>query len=68
MSSTTKLENKRGRGKPVTHPRVKCQETGEIFSTYLDAGKSVGGSRHGVRRNCEGTQAHHKGYHFKWVK
>ena len=59
-------EEKRGRGKPVTHPLVRHLETGNVFRTYQEAGASVGGSRHGVRRNCEGTQKHHKGQHFVW--
>ena len=58
---------KRKRGKPVVHKPVECIETGRRFKTYLDAGKSIGGSRHGVRRCCEGTQKHHHGYHFQFT-
>lgn len=57
---------KRKRGKPITHPKVKCVETGEVYSTYTEAGKAVGGSRYGVRKCCEGTQKHHHGRHYIW--
>ena len=57
---------KRKRGRPITHPKVLNVETGELYHTYTDAGEAIGGSRHGVRRTCEGTQKHHKGYHFRW--
>lgn len=57
----------RKRGKPVTHPRIKCIETGEEFETYKEAGESIGGSRFGVRKVCEGTQKHHHGKHYIWV-
>lgn len=54
--------NKRGR--PVTHPEIVHEETGKVFTTYTEAAESIGGSRHGVRRCCEGTQKHHHGNHF----
>ena len=57
----------RKRGKPVTHQKVKHVETGNVFKTYLEAGESIGGSRHGVRRCCEGTQKHHHHNHFVWI-
>lgn len=53
-------------GKPVTHPKVCCLETGEVFDTYTAAADSVGGSRTGIRRCVEGIQKHHKGYHWTW--
>lgn len=56
----------RKRGKPVAHKPVICKETGKRFITYKEAGESVGGGRDGVRRCCEGTQRHHKGFHFTW--
>lgn len=61
------MMEKRGRGRPVTHQRVRHVETGNEFSTYLEAGESIKGSRHGVRRCCEGTQKHHHGQHFEWI-
>jgi hypothetical protein len=60
------MSNKK-RGRPVTHPRIQHIESGKIFSTYKEAGESVGGSRYGVKRCCEGTYRHHKNNHFKWV-
>ena len=60
-------KEKRGPGKPIVHPKVLCRETGIIFTSYTDAAASIGGSRYGVRKCCEGTQRHHHGYHFKWV-
>ena len=61
-------EEKRGRGKPVTHPPVLCVETDKVYKTYKAAAEAIGGSRHGVRRNCEGTQQHHHSLHFEWLK
>ena len=59
---------KRKRGKPVTHPRIRCIETGETYDTYKDAGEAIGGSRFGVRKVCEGTQSHHHGRHYEWIE
>jgi hypothetical protein len=58
--------SKRKPGRPVTHPPVKNIETGEVYETYTDAAKAVGGDRHGVRRVSEGTQTHHHGFHFEF--
>lgn len=55
---------KRRPGRPVTHPPVQNRETGKVYATYTEAGAAIGGDRHGVRRNAEGIQSHHKGYHF----
>lgn len=57
--------NKQKPGKPVTHPPVICEETGQIFKTYKAAAESIGGSRPNVYRCCIGIQKQHKGYHFK---
>jgi hypothetical protein len=57
-------KEKRRPGRPVTHPPVKNRETGKVYATYTEAGAAIGGDRHGVRRNAEGIQSHHKGYHF----
>ena len=62
------MEEKRGRGKPVIHYPVMHVETGKVYKTYKEAGESINGSRHGVRRCCEGTQKHHHSQHFRWVK
>lgn len=56
--------SKRKPGRPVTHPPVQNRETGKVYATYTEAGAAIGGDRHGVRRNAEGIQSHHKGYHF----
>lgn len=62
------IPNKRRPGKPVTHPPVQNRETGKIYDTYTEAGADIGGDRHGVRRNAEGTQSHHKGFHFNYIE
>lgn len=61
-------QEKRGPGKPVVHKPVMCMETGEVFKTYTEAGKAVGGSRYGVRKVAEGTQSHHHGKHFVFIE
>ena len=54
-------------GKPPTHLAVRCKETGDIFETYTDAAKAIGGDRTNVKRVACGVQSHHKGYHFEFV-
>lgn len=58
---------KRKRGKPVTHPKVLHVESGKVYKEYTQAAEAIGGSRHGVRRCCEGTQKHHHGQHYIWI-
>lgn len=59
---------KRKRGKPVTHPPIVHVESGKVYKEYTQAAEAIGGSRHGVRRCCEGTQRHHHGQHYIWHK
>lgn len=61
-----KTLEKRKRGKPVTHPKVLHVESGKVYKEYTQAAEAIGGSRHGVRRCCEGTQKHHHGQHYIW--
>ena len=56
------------RGKPVTHPPVRHIETGNVYDTYIEAAKAVGGNRWGVRYTAIGIQRSHKGQHFEYVK
>lgn len=49
----------------MTHPKVVCAETGEVFDTYKEAAQSVDGSRFGVMRCCTGVYKVHKGLHFE---
>ena len=56
------------RGRPVSHPKVKCVENGHIFDTYTEAAESIGGSRKGVSFCTQGLQRHHHGYHFIFVQ
>lgn len=58
---------KRKPGKPVNHAPVILLETGEVFDTFTEAAKAIGGSRQGVRRVANGTQSHHKGRHFVYL-
>ena len=51
-------------GKPPVHPPVTVWETGETFETFTEAGDSVGCTRWGVMRCCEGVQDHSHGFHF----
>lgn len=57
-------------GRPVNHPRVMINETGEIFDSYEDAAKAIGGRRSGVHACLRGTgnRRTHKGYTFKFVE
>lgn len=66
MNEKLEIKRKRGKGKPVTHPKIRCVETGEVYDTYTEAGKAIGGSRYGIRKCCEGTQKHHHGRHYIW--
>ena len=51
-------------GRPPNHPPIMLVETGEIFETYTEAAKAIGGDRTNVRRVAYGTQSHHKGHRF----
>ena len=51
-------------GRPVDHDPVILIETGEVFETFTEAAKAIDGDRSGVRRVAQGTQSHHKSYHF----
>ena len=59
---------RRGRGKPVVHPKVRNCETDEIFETYTEAAESVGGSRYGVMKTCWGIQRVHHGVRFEFIE
>lgn len=54
-------------GRPPTHLAVRNVETGDIFETYTEAAKAIGGDRTNVKRVAYGVQSHHKGYHFEFV-
>lgn len=61
-------KSERKRGKPVTHPKIVCVDTGELFDTYTEAANAIGGSRWGVMRCCFKMQKHHRGYHFIFTR
>ena len=62
------MMEKRRPGRPVTHPKVVCEETGEVFKTYTEAAEAVDGSRYGVMRCCTGAYKVHKGLHFEHLR
>lgn len=51
-----------------THPLVLDETTGELFSTYAEAARSVGGHRNGVYLCAIGIQSSHKGHVFRYAK
>lgn len=55
-------------GKPVTHPPVVHVETGNVYDTYTDAAKAIGGNRWGVCYTAMHIQKAHQGQHFEYVK
>lgn len=59
---------KRPRGKPISHPPVVNCSTGEVYSTYTEAGKACGGTRYGVMRAAYGYQRHHRGIKWRFEK
>lgn len=64
----TKPQKRPRPGKPPTHPKVLVWETGEVFDTFTEAGDSVGCTRWGVMRCCEGVQDHSHGFHFMYTE
>ena len=58
------------RGRPVNHPPVMVNETGEVFESYEDVAKAIGGSRSGVQACLcgSGNRKKHMGFTFKFVK
>lgn len=57
------------RGRPVNHPKIMVIETGEVYISYEDVAKAIGGRRSGVQACLKGTgkRCSHMGYHFKFV-
>lgn len=57
-------------GRPINHPRVMIVETGEIFDSYEETAKAIGGRRSGVHACLRGTgnRRTHMGYTFKFVE
>ena len=49
-----------------SHPMVLDETTGELFSTYAEAARSVNGHRNGVYLCSIGIQSHHKGHVFRY--
>lgn len=58
------------RGRPINHPRVLVIETGEVYDSYEDAAKAIGGRRSGVYACLRGTgnRRTHMGFHFRFVE
>lgn len=59
---------KRKRGRPVTHPPVRCLDDGFICKTYTEMGRHIGGDRVNVMRCCIGIQKRHHGFRFEHVE
>lgn len=56
------------KGKPPIHLPVLHIETGNVYPTYTEAAKAMGGNRWGVRYTAMGIQSKHKGQHFIYVR
>ena len=56
-------------GRPVNHPKILVVETGEVYDSYEDVAKAIGGRRSGVHACLRGTgnRSSHMGYHFRFV-
>lgn len=57
-------------GRPVNHPPIMIIETGEVFDSYEDVAKAIGGRRSCVH-SClcgSGNRRTHMGFTFKFVK
>lgn len=59
------MTEKRKPGRPVTHPPVKCLDTGFVTKTYTEMAKHVGGDRVNIMRCCTGLQKKHHGFRFE---
>lgn len=57
-------------GRPINHPKVMIVETGEVYDSYEEAAKAIGGRRSGVHACLRGTgnRRTHMGYTFKFVE
>lgn len=47
--------------------RVQIVETGEIFDSFSDCAKSIGGTISGIHDCKSGRQKKHRGYHFRFL-
>jgi hypothetical protein len=50
------------------HPAVLDETTGEVFSTYSEAARSINGNRNAVYYCCIGIQEEHKGHRFTYIE
>lgn len=62
-----KIDRKPRRGRPVDHPKVKIIETGEIYDSYADTAKAIGGHRGNVLLCLRGLRKRCNGYTFSYV-
>ena len=54
-------------GRPITHGPIYCVETNQIYESYKEAAKAIGGDKTGVFRVVNGMQKSHHGFHFKII-
>lgn len=63
--SRKKRYNKKGR--PPKHSKILIIETGEVFDSYNEVAKRIGGNRGNVYLCMIGMRQNVNGYHFKYV-
>lgn len=55
------------KGRPPKHPKILIVETGEVFDSYNEVAKRVGGNRGNVYLCMIGMRHNVNGYHFKYI-
>lgn len=61
------MENKKHRGRPINHKKVRVIETGNIYKSYADAAKAIQGHKGDILLCLRGHRKRHKGYSFEYV-
>lgn len=59
---------KRPVGRPPNHRPIIDLTTGNVYATYAEAARAVGGFRNKVYLCCMGIQSQHHGHKFAFLK
>lgn len=56
------------RGRPINHPKVMIEQTGEIYDSYEDTAKAINGYRGNVLQCLRGLRKTCNGFTFCYIK
>lgn len=62
------MKRKNRPGRPINHPPIKINETGEIYDSYSDAAKAINGHKGDILLCLRGHRLTHKGFTFSYFR